>query len=599
MASRPRDGQGKGVALTRRRLLRLAGGTALAAGAQGWLPRAAWAALQTASGGAGGAGATAGMMLDAFSPPAFQKDFAGSPAKQRELDARWSRNVNQWTEQGIVGNPWTSSVDSPHAFYYNPLVTPVPAQSLTVLVRWIAFPNRITTYLGPPQHAFTQEQLYEFAENGRLADGTTLPPIPQGVCPFIDSTPMPTVRYDPPGPRGWQDEYCEWAVERDAKGEIVRVMFTCENPEYWYTLWSVDPERVAELYRELVSPRVRLDDLYLRDAGGKPVRDPNTGDYVYNPLNKWNNSTRLLPDSGGAVHLTSPPNNLGAEIGLGAAATLLRYANSDPQDLICCTPYGQSFRHSDPHIGFTVNQGVQTLGWRATIANPVGLYIQEPNFENVELPPEAVEAGLAPRDFWHLERGTPEMGLHAVFRAPKGYEHVKLSGIRISGQPLRWGAQLTQTFEIGLRGTFIPPGSTPAQQYMSCPNDESPAPNRPAPYQLISYPVMQAYLAADMTGDSSTAAPTVKRGTTLRDMAIVTTGTTADTPIVFPDGVKVTKKSFLENQCYHVPGNTRGGTFNLFVVDIEVTSEAPLGQLPLRLGSQFNTAAPAFLTVEE
>ncbi len=478
------------------------------------------------------------------------------------------------------------------------MTTPIPAGSPTKLIEWIAFPNRITSYLGAPQHRFSSEQLFEFAENGRLADGTTLPWIPDNVCPYIDSSPLPAKPYGPAGPRGWQDEYCEWAVQRDAQGEIVRVSFTCENPEYWHTLWSVDENRVLELYRQLVSPRVQLADLYLRDASGKIVQDPFIGRPAYNPLNKWNNSTRALPDSGGAVHLTSPPNNLGAEIGLGAAATLLRFMDQDPQTLICCTPYGQSFRHSDPHIGFTVNSAVQALGMRVTIADPVGLYIQEPDFENYELPPDAVKAGLKPKDFWRLVRGVPGMGLHAVFQAPKGYEHVKLGGIKINGQPLRWGAQVTQTFQIGLRGTFIAAGGTPAQTALACPNDESPAPNRPSPQQLLPFDVLRAYQQAGTSGVSSTAAPVAKRGQTLKDVALVTTGTTAETAVVFPAGITTKVKTFIQNQRYHVPGNTNAGTFNIFVLDIEVGPDAPLGQLPLRLGTEFNAAAPAFLTVQ-
>jgi hypothetical protein len=574
----------------RRDVLRLMGRAAAAGAAVAWLPRP----LRAQASLCPGAGGT---QLDFFHTPACVRDFASS-ALQKEMDERWSANVNQWTEQAIVGNPWGSNVDMDRAWYFNPLTTPVPAGSPTKLVEWIAFPNRINAYLGQPQHLFTKDQLFELADNGSLADGTTLPWIPDNVCPFIDTSPLPAKPYGPAGPRGWQDEYCEWAVARDGGGEIVRVSFTCENPEYWHTLWSVDEQRVLELYQSLVSPRVRLTDLYLYDAAGKPVIDPFLGRIAYNPLNKWNNSTRALPDSGGAVHLTSPPNNLGAEIGLGAAATLLRFEDDDPQELICCTPYGQSFRHSDPHIGFTVNAGVRALNMRVTIADPVGLYIQEPDFGSFELPAEAVRAKLRPQDFWHLVRGTPGMGLHAVFRAPKGHEHIKLSSIRVGGQPLRWAAQIAQTFQIGLRGTFIPSGTTPPQQALSCPNDENPAPNRPSPQQLIPYEVMRAYMAAGTSGVSSTAAPVVKRGQTLKDVALVTTGTNADTAVTFPGGgIKATVKRFIENQQYHVPGNTNPGTFNILVLDIEVGPDAAPGQRALRLGTEFNAAAPAFLVV--
>lgn len=594
----PMDSENGGApaGLSRRAVLRLAGSAALLAAGGGWLPRLALAQASPASSGGG-------TTLKAFSTPANVKDFASNPALQARLDQIWSLNVNGWTEQAIVGNPWSSNLDSNRSFYFNPLTTPIPEGSPVKLVEWIAFPNRIQTYMGPPRHHFNDDQLLEFAENGMLADGTTLLPIPTSVCPYVSSSPTPVMAYGPAGPRGWQDEYCEWAVERDQNGDIVRVMFTCENPEYWTTLWSVDPkegpERVRQLYSQLLRRDVKLEDLVLRDAEGKPVVDPNTGEYVYNPLNKWNNTTKLLPDSGGALHLTSPPNNLGAEIGLGAAATLLRFQDYNPQTLICCTPYGQPFRHSDPHIGYTINQAVRELDMRITITNPVGLYIQQPDFESIELPAEWIRAGLKASDFWKLERGEPGMGLHAVFEAPEKHRDLNLKEIRIHGKPLRWGAQITQTFQIGLRGVLIPPASGQSQVQLNCPNDESPAPNRPSPAQLLSWPVMQAFMLNNTTGDSSTSAPRVKRGGTLRDMALVTTGTKADTPVTFPGGgIQVRVKDFLENVQYHVPGNTSGGTFNIFILDIEVDPNAPTGQRSLRLGTEFNAAAPAFLTVE-
>ncbi len=596
--------------LTRRSLLRLAGGAALAAGAGGALPRIAFAAAQAASQGTKCPGKT----LAAFNTPANWEDFPPGPQRDA-LHWRWNLNVNGWTEQAITGNPWTSNLDSPRSYYYNPLTTPIPPppQSITRLVEWIAFPNRITTYLGPPQYYFTQDQLFAFADNGFVFDPGTLPspipdaaktflpPIPQNVCPYISSTPQPTMPYGPAGARGWMDEYCEWAVERDAGGKIVRVMFTCENAEYWFALWTVSPGKVLELYKTLVSPKVTMEDLYLLDTAGKPVHDPTIGQIAYNPLNKWNNSTRLLPDSGGAVHLTSPPNSLPAEIGLGAAATIQRTENANPQDVICCTPYGQSFRHSDPHIGYTINEAVGALNMQISIANPVGLYIQEPDFENVELPAEWLRAGLTAQQFWHLERGVPGMGLHAVFRAPDGRKDLDLSRIRINGRPLQWGSQIAQTFQVGLYGTLIPPCNVPSPQTpLGCPTAEDPAPNRPAPAQLIAFDVMRAYLAANISGDSSMAAPVIKRGQSLKNMALVTTGTSSDTAITFPGGgIQVKVRQFLENERYHVPGNTNGGTYNIFVLDLEVASDAPTGQRSLLLGTTYNAAAPAFVTVIE
>ncbi len=163
---------------TRREALRLFGRGAAAGAFLATLPRSLEAQASLCPG-------VSGTTLPAFSTPACVRDFQ-SAVLQRELDQRWNRNVNQWTEQAIVGNPWGSNLDSNRAWYFNPLTTPIPANSPTKLVEWIAFPNRIASYLGAPQHRFTSAQLLEFAENGRLADGTPLPYIPQNVCPYVD-----------------------------------------------------------------------------------------------------------------------------------------------------------------------------------------------------------------------------------------------------------------------------------------------------------------------------------------------------------------------------------------------------------------------------
>ena len=95
------------------------------------------------------------------------------------------------------------------------------------------------------------------------------------------------IPYGPYGPRGWQDEYCEWSVLRNDRGQIVRIDFACENPEYWYALWRIDPQRVLELYREtLDQPRIALEDLQLT-YNGLVVIDRFTRLPAYNPLNKY------------------------------------------------------------------------------------------------------------------------------------------------------------------------------------------------------------------------------------------------------------------------------------------------------------------------
>src|SRR5262249_39290250 len=125
--------------------------------------------------------------------------------------------------------------------------------------------------------------------------------------------------------RDVQDEYCEWSVTRDpATEKIVRVSFTSEGPEYWQFLASVNAEKVLQLYREHVSPKVEAQHLF------------QNGKYI--ARNRWNNSA-----TGGAMHLIQQNNTLGAEIELAAAATIVRVVDGrtldSEQELIACGQY--------------------------------------------------------------------------------------------------------------------------------------------------------------------------------------------------------------------------------------------------------------------
>jgi hypothetical protein len=111
---------------------------------------------------------------------------------------------------------------------------------------------------------------------------------------------------------------------------------------------------------------------------------------------------------GGAMHLTSTPNTLQTEMGLAGAATVQRtVGNVSPQTLICCSQYGQANRNSDPHIGLSVNQLVDgPPSGTVSLANPVGLYIQMPDFSNYALPADPkLPRNASVADCWQILRG--------------------------------------------------------------------------------------------------------------------------------------------------------------------------------------------------
>jgi hypothetical protein len=339
-------------------------------------------------------------ILPFFLPPAEQDDFK-DPNQYQKFVRLWSTYVNGFTQQSILGNPWTATNAQYQDYYYNPLTTDVPSSSTPAAIQWSAFPGRINFYF--PN--LGQADRWSLADTGYMTDGkTTFPQITSNPCQT--QPPPPLQPYGPYGPRGWQDEYCEWSVTRDpGSNKITRLDFTCENPEYWRSLWHMDSALVSRLYQQtLGNPAIKIEDLYLM-WNGRPVIDPYTRQPAYNPLNKWNFGTKTTPASGGAMHLTSTPNTLQTETGLAGAATVQRnIGNSDPEALICCAQYGQPHRNSDPHIGQVTNQVVGAQ-LRASLTNPTGLYIQMPDFSRYKLPPNA-PPGTQPSQFWKVVRGT-------------------------------------------------------------------------------------------------------------------------------------------------------------------------------------------------
>ena len=253
-----------------------------------------------------------------------------------------------------------------------------------------------------------------------------------------DDTPGATVR------KAAQDEYLEWHVTRDntpAK-KIVRVEFTCEGPEYWQFLAQKAPDKVVALYKKHVSPSVVRADLFT-PAG------------AYKPLNKWNTGS-------GAMHLIQPNNTLGAEVNIGAFATIKRkHADGSPitdaDELIRCAQFGAPGRASDPHIGDIVN-GLARQGYSITIKNPIGLYIHKIDLTGFKKPDGAQ---ITPT-YFRITRGSDGQGLRAIFEVPAGEtsggQPFTVSDISIGGVKIAFGGHIAKHISLKLTGVAVEKG---------------------------------------------------------------------------------------------------------------------------------------------
>lgn len=616
---------------SRRRLLQLAGGAAVATSTPGWLARRALAeTASTASAAPAGA-------LPRFDPPALLRDLADRPAKQARLDREWNVNANGWTEQAILGNPWTSLFAAHQVYYFNPLDTDI-RDAVQQQISWPAFPNRIVFYFP----GLTEEQQWEMADTGTLAGGAAGQPLiytPDVECGLLAGDPgeLEQIAFPPYGYRGWLDEYCELAMRRDSGGKLDRIDFTCENPEYWYTLWRVDRERVLEIYQEIVGPAVKMEDLELR-PGGRPVIDPSTGEPAYDPLNRWNRGTAMTAAAGGAMHLTSTPNTLQTEMGLAGAATVQRrQGNANASKLICCSQYGQIYRNSDPHIGQVDNQ-IVGLGFRVSLANPIGLYLQRPDFRTWKLPDDPeLPAGASPEDLYRVLRGHERLEgfpesydfiVHARVEIPAAWRRAGVSfdleEVTINGNPLRWGSQILQTFDVSL----FPMAVTAAEPAPKLPCVVSlPAGGVPAsafPQQIMferlwdayygsSYPVPnRPGVTMNLASNTIIVAPRVRCGDRGLGLALAGSafarGAGGELPAVeFVDpasgaadpAIQVAVRA-LEDVVYAVPGNSEPGPQQLLRLTVDVAADAAPGQRDLRVtnpGQAPAEAAKFFLMV--
>jgi hypothetical protein len=556
-------------------------------------------------------------VLTEYALPAFIQDFPPGSANDFALKWRWNINVSGWIAQAMPAPP---------SYFYDPEQTDIPTGTRSVLVSWGAFPGRLIQYYSnnppiPPTgpYKLTMEQIYQLADTGYYSDAgtqTSFPQIPQVICPQADWS-AGTKIFGPYGPRGWLDEYCEWSAARDTNGNLIRIDFACENPEYWNTLWKVSPETVCSLYAQIlnydVPPEraisVSLDDLTLF-LNGQAVIDPETGGPVYNPLNRWNSGPVAVRTgaqagfTGGAIHLTSTPNTLQTELGLAGAATVQYQppngkGNSDAQALICCGNYGQEYRHSDPTIGQTVNQvvGGQFISgenFNVCLANPVGLYIQTLNNSGSfsfgpGIAPGKLPAGAAASDVWQIVRGAASvidpvtgspfpgaMILHVVCQIPSAwlavYPTMTLADILINNEPIKYAGQVANQFNIGLYARPLAASAAPPPA--PCANTAL-IPGAPLQSMLFSQ-VWAGYYenietaptgqTMSLASNSTFIAPQLLPDGVTQEMTMTcvspTPGTTPQIQVLLPDGsgpdpfiaVQVLGQSFVNG--YAVPGNS-------------------------------------------
>jgi hypothetical protein len=318
-------------------------------------------------------------------------------------------------------------------FYDQYLDSPEIPDSAPVAVPWAAYPKWILTVFEGFPGALDEDAADEYAE------GTD--PVGLYVRTGAEFT-LGKFR------SRRQDEYCEWAVQRE-NGKIVSIQFTAEPPEYWETLYETDPDWCAHLYRTVLkNPAVKTADLAFdqdywgSDGSGGAQLVAKKGQY--NRYNKWNVGSQ------GLVHLTQGANTLGAEISLAADGTRAwrtRTPSPTAQELICCAQFGEPSRNSDPFIGWSVFDLVESTGASVALADPIGLYMTPFSLSDLKSPtgePIGAKALSTPR---MSADGTRI--LRAEVRVPVGAAY-GLEDCTLGGRKLAYGGQIARRITMAL-----------------------------------------------------------------------------------------------------------------------------------------------------
>lgn len=380
-----------------------------------------------------------------FDPPAFMTDFAGIPG---QLDA-WHEFVSR-SFDAVVGAERDvfrkAGARHNEVQYYNAARVATAGPVIEQAITWNAFPKTLLRRLGRARALVEADRVTRFS-------------------------PARTAQVNAVSYRNL-DEYCEWHVVRDPDTQqIRRVTFVSEPFEYWQAMFGDpvdtggkgtvpfpgDRDLVLRLYRRLVSRKVQCEDLVAHERIDTPYGTIEKGHY--NPFNKWNTTH-------GIVHLSAPPNTLGAEMRLGGDATMV-YQNArgevivEPEPLICCANFGGADRNSDPTIGATVN-ALARLGAKITLANPVGLYMDHIDLAGWSAPP-----GVDVRDCVRIVRGKPRLIERLVVEVPaeSGYT---VSDLRISGVPVEYGGQIAECITVKLVGAATELGSVKGNVPLAC-----------------------------------------------------------------------------------------------------------------------------------
>ncbi len=238
----------------------------------------------------------------------------------------------------------------------------------------------------------------------------------------------------------WQDEYVEWLTEKSPNGQVSRITFTTEFPEYYEALAEVSFEALFAGIKEVIphaNPTVQ-------ELFGKNF-DPAFGrarEFRNNLRdNPWNNGEK------GILCLGQPVNTMEALFTLidQCAITKPQMNPGDVCSTVACVPE----RNSDPFICIAAqNQARASRG--ISLVDPVGINmiqlggVWELNGEFVDINNPDKNYGI-----WKLTRG----GRRGILNV--------IEGLTLDGSSITSGAQVSTKLLVGADVITAPESALP------------------------------------------------------------------------------------------------------------------------------------------
>ena len=225
---------------------------------------------------------------------------------------------------------------------------------------------------------------------------------------------------------GHQDEYFEWhATRRPEDDKIVKVVFVTETPEYWRlpaTTSDTTRARLVQLYQGARVPR-RAGGGPVRGAADRGRRFRREGLRRAQPVEHHRRNCALHRRHQQRERRDRQPRP--ARRARVSPGRRVRGSGEQRADV------GRRLHHAR-------GRALVRNGYRVTVAEPVGLYIDGWD-DTGWTKPDGSPVG----DYWRITRGRPGAVLRLEYEVPDE-EGFVVGDIRIGGRPVPHGGQLAE-----------------------------------------------------------------------------------------------------------------------------------------------------------